>query len=99
MKDALTYKVADEGEASFNSSVNAAKEWIDRNLNGPLKLGFSISLKLTPPDGETLREIMKTGAMFPPESISKACGRRHHDECKQDDCACPHHVREKEQGE
>jgi hypothetical protein len=73
-------------------AVNAAKEWIDRNLNGPLTLGFSISLKVTPPEGETLRDITRTEAMFPPDARSKACKHRHHDLCKSDDCACPCHA-------
>lgn len=91
MKDALNYKISDEGEQAFNAAVNAAKEWIDRNCNGPLKLSFSLGLKLTPPEGETLRDIMKTEALFTPDARSKSCKRRHHEECKQDDCGCPCH--------
>ena len=62
MKDSLVYRVS--GNAQFNAAINGAKEWIDRNCNG-LILNYSITVKLTPPEGETLREIVKTQPLFP----------------------------------
>lgn len=62
MKDTLTYRCS--GDSGFNAAINGCKEWIDKNANGPLTLTYSISLKLTPPEGESIREISKTEPMF-----------------------------------
>ena len=91
MKDSLSYRVADEGEIAFNQAVASAKKWINANVNGPVKLGFSIALKLSVPEGESIQAVLATEPMFKngDSTVCKACKARHHDRCTREDCACP----------
>lgn len=76
MKDHLTYRVSDEGEHNFSKAVSAAKKWIAANINGPLKLSYSISLKASCPEGDSVQEIASTEAMFDEDGRVKPKRRR-----------------------
>ena len=63
MKTSLSYRITDDGENTFNKAVKAAKDWIELNINGPLRLRFIIQLKALPPDDEDVAEIEKTESL------------------------------------
>ncbi len=96
MKDALSYRLSDEGELEFNRAVAAAKKWIAANANGQIKLAFSIALKLSVPEGESVQEVLATVPLFDENGTPKNGGWRcnrcktgHHEDCKRGDCTCP----------
>src|SRR6266851_4872929 len=99
MNDSLSYRLSEEGEIEFNKAVTAAKKWIAANLNGPLKLGFSIALKLSAAEGESVQEITATPPLFEPGTVENGgakkgwrcnrCKTGHHSACKGDECQCP----------
>lgn len=71
MKDNLTYRVSDDGEHNFSKCVASAKKWIAANINGPLKLSFSISLKASCPEGDSVQETASTEPLFDADGGAK----------------------------
>ena len=61
MKDSLSYRISGESDEELRAAFETARDWIEANANGPVKLNFSIALRLAPDeDGATLATISKT---------------------------------------